>query len=115
MRQTVTGGYLQRPAASIAKGKPLEFAEKGRKSPVQNKTSGAAASPEMFVRELFGRRRRRLCFLFLDQRRALADAFAEVGELGAADVALPLDFHLVHARRVQRENTLHAFAVADAA
>ena len=65
-----------------------------------------------------GRRRcgvRHARLFFLHQRRALAEALAQIGQLGAADRAFALDFHLVHARRVQRENALHAFAVADAA
>ncbi len=53
--------------------------------------------------------------LFLHERGTLADALAEVGELGAADTAGALHLHLVHARGVRGENALHAFAVADAA
>ena len=48
-------------------------------------------------------------FALVDQRCTLAEAFAEVGELGAADLAVALDFHLIYAGRVQRENTFHAF------
>jgi len=49
-------------------------------------------------RRLLGCRSRRFFFHFLDQRGALADALAQVGELGAADIAVALDFDLVHAR-----------------
>ena len=37
-------------------------------------------------------------FLLVDEGRAFAEAFAEVGELGAADLALAFNFNLVHAR-----------------
>jgi len=36
--------------------------------------------------------------LFLHERRTLAEALAEVGQLGAADVAMALDLDLVDAR-----------------
>src|SRR5262249_29574913 len=62
----------------------------------------------------FGPRHRYL-FLALAEAGRLADAVAEVVELGAADHAGALHFHLGDLRRVQRENTFHAFALHDAA
>jgi hypothetical protein len=56
-----------------------------------------------------------LFFLLAYERGASAEAFAQVRQLGAADLAMALDFNLVHARRMQREDAFHAFAVADAA
>ena len=52
---------------------------------------------------------------FLDQRGSLAEALAQVSELGPAHFAMTFDFDLVHARGVDGENTLDTFAVADAA
>src|SRR6185437_2247218 len=57
----------------------------------------------------------RLAFLFLHQRRALAETLAEVSQLRAANRTLAFHFNLVHTRRMHRENALHALAVADAA
>src|ERR1035437_2420729 len=54
-------------------------------------------------------------FLFLNERRALAETLPQISQLGAADGAFALHFHLLHARRMDGENPLHAFAVADAA
>jgi hypothetical protein len=81
------------------------------------KKAGPKPRPESVSRGLRGDRRPlgRLGRLFLDQRGAFAEAFAQVGEFGAAHGARALDFNFVHARRVQRENALDAFAVADAA
>src|ERR1051326_3794566 len=74
--------------------------------------AGGAAVPLAPGRRSLGGWGRR--FLLFDRYGALADAFAEVGQLRAAHGALPFDFDLVDAGRMKRENALDAFAVADA-
>jgi len=54
-------------------------------------------------------------FFFLHESGTFAQALAKISEFRAADGAFALDFHFVHARRVDGENPLDAFAVADAA
>ena len=45
----------------------------------------------------------------------LAGQIAQIVELGAANLAVALDFDLVDVRAVEREDTLDAFAIGDAA
>src|SRR5262249_47855152 len=54
-------------------------------------------------------------FLLFHEGSAFAEAFAQVSQFGAANGAFALHFNLVHARRMQGKNTLHTFAVTDAA
>ena len=67
----------------------------------------AAFLPEAF-RCGFGFSSFGLGIFFLHQRGALAEAFAQVGEFGAADGAFALDFHLVNAGRMDGEHALDA-------
>src|SRR5690349_8555306 len=53
--------------------------------------------------------------LLLRELDRLADAVAEVEELGPAGLAAALHHHLADERRVQREDALDAFVVDDAA
>jgi len=78
----------------------------------------------LFSRASFRRRRfrshrrnagRSAAYLFLDEGRTLADAVAQIGKLGTPNRSFALHFHLVHTGRMQRENPLHTFAIADAA
>src|SRR5438445_12883770 len=59
-------------------------------------------------------RRGGFAFLFLDQRRALAETFAQIGQLGAAHVAFAFDFDLIDPRRVHRKDPFDPLAVTDA-
>src|ERR1700722_20945439 len=63
-------------------------------------TKKARLSPrlrEILSAELFRRCGHGFFLFFIHQRRALAEAFAEVGEFRAAYLAVALDFNLVHA------------------
>src|SRR5256885_8629835 len=52
---------------------------------------------------------------FFDEGRAFAEAFAEVSEFGAPDIAFAFDLDFFDARGVEGKDALDAFAVADAA
>src|SRR5207245_3441159 len=47
-------------------------------------------------------------------RRALAETFAQIGQLGAAHVAFAFDFDLIDPRRVHRKDPFDPLAVTDA-
>src|ERR1041385_5849289 len=75
----------------------------------------AQSKGELFL--LGDRRFGSLLFLlpFFHQCGALADALAQIGKFGAADVTRALYFYLFHPGRMDRENAFHTFTVADAA
>src|ERR1041385_7938741 len=56
-----------------------------------------------------------IAFLFLHRGGAFADALAKVSKFCAPDSAATLDFDFINARRIDREDSFHTFAIADAA
>jgi len=55
------------------------------------------------------------CFFFLHQSGALANSFAQIGELGTADGSLTFHLDLVHTRGIDWEHSLNTFAITDPA
>src|SRR5262245_48201045 len=54
-------------------------------------------------------------FLFLHGSGAFADALAQVGQFGAANLSSAFDFDLLDPGRMQGENAFDAFTIADPA
>src|SRR5438445_11973497 len=62
-----------------------------------------------------GRRCSAVRFLLLHSGGAFAHAFPKISKLRAPNRSAALDFNLLHARGVDRENAFHPFAVTDPA
>ena len=107
---------ILRIAATVFKRDLKLLKKRARRAVAGQKEKGEAlASPLKYPGAELLLGRSYLFLLFLDQGCALTETLAEVSELGATNSTLALDFDLVHARGMQREDTFHTFAIADAA